>query len=240
MCGRYVNSRGDDELRAEFRVVSILGEQLDPSWNVAPTQNVRAVLDRTPRAEPDGAPVRQLRSLRWGLVPSWAKDPRTGSRMINARVETLTEKPAFKTAAARRRCLLPADGYYEWEHLTGRKAKVPYFLHGADHGVLAFAGLYELWRDHTLPDDHPDRWLWSVTVITTAAGDALGHIHERTPLLIPAGLRDDWLDPGLTDPGRVRHLLAAVPEPRLVPVEVSTAVNTVTTDGPELVAAVSS
>lgn len=239
MCGRYANSRGDSELRAEFGVESVVGEQLDPSWNVAPTQQVRAVLDRTPRADPEGDPVRQLRSLRWGLVPSWAKDPKIGSRMINARVETVTEKPAFRKAAARRRCLLPADGYYEWEKRAGQSRKVPYFLHGDDDGVLAFAGLYELWRDHTRPDDDPDRWLWSVTVITTAASDALGHIHERTPLVIPPGLREDWLDTGTTDPAQVAHLLAAVPEPRLAPVEVSTAVNTVTIDGPELVVPVS-
>jgi putative SOS response-associated peptidase YedK len=235
VCGRYANSRGDADLRAEFAAEEIIGEALPPSWNVAPTQQVRAVLERSPRGEPDGAPVRQLRSLRWGLVPSWATDPKIGVRMINARVETITEKPAFKTAAARRRCLLPADGYYEWEKQAGRTKKVPYFLHGAGGAALAFAGLYELWRDHSRADDDPDRWLWSVTVITTQAGDALGHIHDRTPLVVPDELRDDWLDSRLTDPAGVRQLLDAVPEPRLVPVEVATAVNTVTTDGPELV-----
>ncbi len=235
MCGRYASSRSDDDLRQEFATAFTVGAPLAPSWNVAPTQQVRAVLERSPRDEPDAAPVRELRSVRWGLVPSWADDTKIGTRLINARVETITEKPAFKTAAARRRCLLPADGYYEWEKRPGVAAKTPYFMRAEDGGGLAFAGLYELWRDRERAADDPDRWVWSATVVTTRASDALGRIHDRSPLLVPAGLRDDWLDPALTAPADVRALVDAFGEPRLVPVEVATTVNRVTSDGPELV-----
>lgn len=245
MCGRYANSSTDADLVDAFVVEQTVGEQLPPSWNVAPTRQVRIVLDRAPRhgrgdpagdadAGPAEEPVRQLRSARWGLVPSWAKDVKIGNRLVNARSESITEKPAFKAAAARRRCLLPADGYYEWEVREGQKVKQPFFLHRGND-LLAFAGLYELWPDPSLPADDPARWLWTCTVLTTTAPDALGHIHERSPVLLTPDLAADWLDPSLTDPARVRALLAAVPEPLLEPTEVSTEVNSVRNDGPRLV-----
>ncbi len=246
MCGRFANSTTDADLVRAFAVAETVGDQLPPSWNVAPTQQVRVVLDRAPRADrnsttDDGAtkagavgPVRQLRSVRWGLIPSWAKDAKIGSRLVNARAESITDKPAFKAAAARRRCLVPAGGYYEWEVRAGQKAKQPYFLHRGD-ALLAFAGLYELWPDPALDHDDPARWVWSCTVLTTTAPDTLGHIHERSPVLLTPDLAADWLAPSLTDPDRVRELLAAVPEPLLEPRQVSTAVNNVANDGPELV-----
>jgi putative SOS response-associated peptidase YedK len=153
-----------------------------------------------------------------------------GSRLINARSETITEKPSFKKAASRRRCIVPADGYYEWEKRDG--AKVPYFLHLDE--VVAMAGLYELWRDPAKADDDEDRWIWSVTVLTAPAADALGHIHDRSPVVLPPDLRASWLDPTVTDLGAVQDMLAAVPEPRLEPYEVSTAVNSVKNNSPEL------
>ena len=234
MCGRYASSRGDAELVEAFEVDDVVGEQLPASYNVAPTQPVRAVLERAPREDPDAAPSRQLRTLRWGLVPAWAKDPSIGSRMINARVETITEKPAFKRAASRRRLLVPADGYYEWERREGQKAKVPHFLHAADGEPLAFAGLYELWPDPARAEDDPDRWLWTLTILTTQASDALGRIHDRTPVVVPPDMRGDWLDPALTDLDLVRQVLDAVPEPHLDTYEVSTAVNSVRNDSPDL------
>ena len=233
MCGRYANSRPDSQLIDAFAVSETVGDQLPASWNVAPTQPVRVVLERAPRTDPDAAPVRQLRTVRWGLVPSWARDVKVGSRLINARAETITGKPAFKAAAARRRCLIPADGYYEWEDRPGQ-AKQPYFLHRGG-SLLAFAGLYELWPDPDRGPDDPDRWVWSCTVLTTTTPDALGHIHDRSPVLLNPELGADWLDPSITDPDRVQALLAAVPEPRLEPTEVSTAVNNVRHDSPELI-----
>ncbi len=126
--------------------------------------------------------------MRWGLVPYWAKDRAIGSRMINARAETVAEKPAFRRAFARRRCLLPADGFYEWQQVTGDggKRKQPYYIYRADGGVLAFAGLYELWRDPAVPEDHPDSWLWTATIITTRAEDEVGQIHDRMPMVVDA------------------------------------------------------
>lgn len=234
MCGRYASTRRDDELADQYRVDQILGEAPGPSWNVAPTDPVRIVLERVE----DERPQRQLRTVRWGLVPSWAKDPGVGARMINARVETVTEKPAFRKAAARRRAIVPMDGYFEWQKTPARK--VPYFLTsagGEQHG-LAAAGLYELWPDPSRPADDPARWLWTVTVITRSATDALGHIHDRTPLLLPPELWDEWLDLGTTSADDVRSLLDAVPEPHLLPREVGPAVGNVRNNGPELVAPV--
>ena len=226
MCGRYASTRSDDDLSSLFDAVVRLGDPPEPSYNVAPTDPVRIVLDRDDN--------RQLRTVRWGLVPSWAKDKKIASRLINARSETVTEKPAFRKAAAKRRCLIPADGYYEWEKREG--AKVPHFLH--TDGVLAMAGLYELWPDPSLDDDDPNKWFWSTTVLTTTATDTLGHIHDRSPVVVPDDLWSAWLDPGLTDLAGVADLLQSIPEPHLTPYEVSTAVNSVRNNGPELVAPV--
>ena len=233
MCGRYARTQRDDDLVEAFEVERVVGEELPASFNIAPTQDARAVLTRPPQEDPQGPAVRQLRTLRWGLVPSWAKDVKIGNKMVNARIETVLEKPSYKRAATRRRLVVPATGYYEWAKGEDGK-KQPYFMHDPDGGVLAFAGLYELRADDTLPEDHPEKWLWTFTIITTRAGDALGHIHDRTPLVLPASFVDDWLDPAFTDPDDVRQLLDAVPEPHLHPYEVSTAVNSVRNNRPDL------
>ena len=138
--------------------------------------------------------------LTWGLVPFWAKDPKVGSRMINARMETVAEKPAYRRAFERRRAILPADGYYEWyptEELTkaGKPRKQPYFIRPKDDGVLAMAGLYEIWRDPAKAEDDPTRFLWTCTVLTTSAEDSLGQIHDRMPLMLSPDRYDAWLDP---------------------------------------------
>jgi putative SOS response-associated peptidase YedK len=223
MCGRYANSRHDGDLLRDFQVASVVDPPPGPSWNVAPTDESRVVLERLVNDEPD----RQLRTLRWGLVPSWAKDLKIAAKLINARSETVTEKSAFKTAASRRRCLVPADGYNEW--MPTDSGKVPIYLHG--DGVLAFAGLYEIRRN---PAD-PDHWLWTYTIVTCTTQDQLGHVHDRSPVVVPPELRAAWLDPALTEPAAVRDLLASMPPPVLETYEVSTAVNSVKNDGPELV-----
>jgi putative SOS response-associated peptidase YedK len=239
MCGRYVSRRGDDEVAGLYGA-EVIGEPTRPSWNVAPQQTVRVVLERSPAttaqqldadAPPAAAPHRQLRHVRWGLVPAWAKDAKIGNKLINARSETITEKPAFKRAAAHRRCLVPADGYYEWEATPD--GKQPYYLH-AGEDLLAMAGLYELWPDPAKDKDAPDRWKWTSTVLTTTATDAAGQIHERSPLVLPASMIDDWLDTNLTDLAKVRDLVAAVPNPTLQPYRVSRKVNSVRNNGPEL------
>ncbi|HEX8093281.1 SOS response-associated peptidase [Jatrophihabitans sp.] len=237
MCGRYVSSASTADLLSEFEIEEVVGEQPAPSWNVAPTDPVRVILQRPPKestqqGEPEKA-VRQLRTLRWGLVPSWSSDAKGGARMINARIETVTEKPAFKKAAARRRCLLPAEGYYEWQKTDN--GKVPYFLHDPDGRLLAMAGLYELWRDPALAEDDPNRWLWTCTVITQQATDLLGEIHDRNPVLVPPELRAAWLDCSSDDPATARQILDQIPEARLEPYVVAPAVGNVRNDGPELI-----
>ncbi|MGH3305320.1 MAG: SOS response-associated peptidase, partial [Streptosporangiaceae bacterium] len=178
MCGRYASARKRIELLEEFGVQrDAVTEPLQPDFNVAPTKPVYAVLERP--APADGGPadlapadaegagrepvLRELRVMRWGLVPFWAKDPRIGSRMINARVETVAAKPAFRRAFAKRRCLLPADGYYEWQ--ARRDApKQPVYISPRDGRSLAFAGLYELWRDPAVTSEDPAAWRWTATI----------------------------------------------------------------------------
>ncbi|HET9894888.1 MAG TPA: SOS response-associated peptidase [Streptosporangiaceae bacterium] len=262
MCGRYASARSRIELLEEFSVEhDRVDEPLRPDYNVAPTKPVYAVLTRAPRggaaagdaaagdaAAGDAAasadqgevmkPRRELRVVRWGLVPSWAKDISVGSRMINARAETVSEKPAFRSAFAKRRCLLPADGYYEWQPPpAGTKGrKQPYFICRPDHSVLAFAGLYEFWRDRSMPADDPAAWLWTATVITTTAPDELGEIHDRMPMVIDRDSWMDWLDPGNTDVADVRALLAPAAATGLTSYPVSALVNSVRNNGPELMA----
>jgi len=235
MCGRYANSADTASLYGSYALDEVIGDDVPPSWNIAPTDAVRGIVRRKSRSEDDdsSAQAKQLRTLRWGLVPSWSKTRAGAAKLINARQETVTVKPAFKTAAGRRRCLLPADGYYEWQKTAD--GKIPYFLHAPDDGQLAFAGLYELWPDPALPDDDPTKWLWSCTVITQQAIDTLGEIHDRCPVIVLVDMRDAWLDCTTGDAAIARRLLDEIPEPRLEPRIVSTAVNSVRNDGPDLI-----
>jgi putative SOS response-associated peptidase YedK len=243
MCGRYASSRRPEDLVEEFEIDKVeVKESLAPDYNVAPTKPVYAVLQRPARSagEPEGgAAQRQLRVLTWGLVPFWAKDPSIGNKMINARMETVHEKPAFRKAFASRRCLLPADGYYEWyptEQRTkaGKPLKQPFFIHPADGSVMAMAGLYEIWRDPTRDEGDPDRFRWTCTVLTTTAEDAVGHIHDRMPLLVERDRYSSWLDPTLSDPADLRPLLVPAAPGRLEAYPVSTEVNSVRNNGAQL------
>ncbi len=244
MCGRYASSRQPEDLVEEFEIRAPDLPRLEADYNVAPTKEVYAVVERPPRraddGEPEGEAERQLRVLTWGLVPFWAKDPKIGSRMINARMETVAEKPAYRRAFERRRAILPADGYYEWyptEELTaaGKPRKQPYFIRPTDHGLLAMAGLYEIWRDPTKPDDDPQRFRWTCTVLTTSAEDSLGHIHDRMPLMLTPDRYDAWLDPRNDDTDVLLGLLEPAAPGRLEAFPVSTLVSNVKNNGPELV-----
>ncbi|MFI0775031.1 SOS response-associated peptidase [Streptomyces sp. NPDC021212] len=268
MCGRYAASRRPEDLVGTFGVEKWEPEEaLAPDWNVAPTKDVYAVLERPlkgPEAEAVGPrPVRQLRALKWGLVPSWAKSPEGGAKMINARAETVHEKPSYRRPFAARRCILPADGYYEWVTGSGerqleekgkrkRPRKQPYFVTPVDGSVMAMAGLYEFWRDRTLPDEHPRAWWVTCTVITTEAerepfaeadvgagaeGEgphSLADIHPRMPLVLTEDRWDAWLDPARTDPDDLRPLLAPPPAGLLRAYPVATGVSDVRNNGPEL------
>jgi putative SOS response-associated peptidase YedK len=246
VCGRYAAAKDPEALVEEFEVEqSQVDQPIGPDYNVAPTKPVYVVLNRRPRGGDEVvSPTRQLRVARWGLVPSWAKDVKIGARMINARVETLADKPAYKRAFAARRCLLPADGYYEWytsddpdAPLTkaGKPRKQPFYIHPADGSSLAMAGLYEWWHDKERDRDDPQAWLLSVTVITTEATDEVGQIHDRMPLLVPHEAWPDWLDPDLPGGPAVAELLVPASPDQLVTTPVSLAVNDVRHNGPELV-----
>jgi putative SOS response-associated peptidase YedK len=236
MCGRYAVSHNADELAEEFGVDRIeVRERLEPDWNVAPTKDVYAVLTRRRRDAPDDPPERRLTVLRWGLVPSWAKDPAMGNRLINARVETAHEKPAFRRAFALRRCLLPADGYYEW-YGEVKGTTQPFFIRPRDGGSMAMAGLYEIWRDPAVADDDAaDAFRWTSVVLTTAAEDDIGQIHDRTPLLVEPDRWAAWLDPAVDDIDSLRRLLVPATPGRLEAFPVSTDVNNVRNNGPHLV-----
>ncbi|MFL6135561.1 MAG: SOS response-associated peptidase [Nocardioidaceae bacterium] len=245
MCGRYASSRRPEDLVEEFEIDKVeVKETLAPDYNVAPTKQVYAVVQRPtePASADEGtdAPTqRQLRTLKWGLVPFWAKEPSIGNKMINARMETVHEKPAFRRPFAARRCLLPADGYFEWyptEQKTkaGKPLKQPFFIHPADGGVMAMAGLYEIWRDPTRDEDDPERFLWTCTVLTTTAEDSVGHIHDRMPLLVEPDRYDAWLDPSHADVDDLKKLLVPAAPGRLEAYPVSTAVNSVRNNGPDL------
>jgi putative SOS response-associated peptidase YedK len=240
MCGRYASSRSPDDLVEEFEVQQVdVREKLEPDYNVAPTKDVYAVLSRPPSGDRSAAPVRRLRTLTWGLVPSWAKDPKIGNRMINARVETVAEKPAYRKAFAGRRCLLPADGYYEWysteqKTKTGKPRKQPFFIRPTDGSVLAMAGLYEIWRDPSRDRDDDDAFRWTCTVITTQAEDSLGHIHDRMPMLVEPDDYETWLDPRISDPDDLSRLLVPAAPGRLEAYPVSLEVNNVKNNGAQL------
>jgi putative SOS response-associated peptidase YedK len=240
MCGRYASSRRPEDLIEEFEVVeSRVDKVLEPDYNVAPTKEVYAVVQRPPSRESDEPAQRQLRVLRWGLVPSWAKDPSIGNRMINARMETVAEKPAYKRAFAKRRCLLPADGYFEWyptSELTksGKPRKQPFFIRPRDHGTLAMAGLYEIWRDPTRDDDDPERFRWTCTVITTEAEDSLGRIHDRMPMMVEHDRWSAWLDPEAPADSLTGLLVPAAPG-GLEAYPVAPLVSNVRNNGPELI-----
>jgi putative SOS response-associated peptidase YedK len=248
VCGRYVSTRSADDLVAEFDALFDLSAgalsagamELPPDQNIAPTKDVYAVVERPLAADP-GVVRRELRVMRWGLVPSWAPDPTIASRLINARLETVVDKPAFRPAFVARRCLLPADGYFEWQAGSwpagrpgSRAAKQPFLIRPKDGGVLAMAGLWERWRDRDRPREDPRAWLETCTIITTVAEDSIGHLHDRMPVFLPRERWAAWLAPSATDVGELRSLL--VPEPgRLEAVPVSTAVNDVRNNGPHLI-----
>ncbi|MFG0275004.1 MAG: SOS response-associated peptidase [Phycisphaerales bacterium] len=223
MCGRYTLSTPADILQAIFRVTEWV--RMRARYNLAPMQDAVIV-----RAGAEGD-TREAALARWGLVPHWADDPSIGGRMINARSETASGKPAFRDSFRRRRCLVPADGFYEWQ--ATEAGKRPMLIKRPDDQPLAFAGLWSVWRPKDAPADAPER-LETYTILTTSANSALRPIHERMPVILDARDFDDWLDPGATVEG-LEALLRPCPDDALAMHQVSTRVNSPKHDDPSLI-----
>jgi putative SOS response-associated peptidase YedK len=200
----------------------------DPRYNIAPTQDVVVV-----RADADTG-RRAASMMRWGLLPSWTKQIAGGPPMINARSETLAEKPAFRTALRSRRCLIPADGFYEWQ-LTpggGKGKKQPYYIHRPDGNPFAFAGLWETWKN-----SDSQLVIESCTIVTTAANAALASLHDRMPVILAPNDYGPWLDATVNEPAKLQHMLAPCGDDELVAEPVSTHVNRVANDDPRCIEA---
>jgi len=217
MCGRYTLTSAPEAIRALFRYAE--QPNFPPRYNIAPTQPVAIV--RMVEGK------RQFALVRWGLLPSWVKDPRTFSLLINARGESVLGKPAFRAAMKYRRCLIPADGFYEWQKAGERKR--PFFVRAKSGGPLAFAGLWETW---TGPNGEE---LETAAIVTTLASRALSPIHERMPVVVPPEAYDLWLDCGHVDAETAAALIAPTPDDLLEAYEISTAVNRVANDNPRLI-----
>ena len=221
MCGRF--TRGDDKetLIRRFKLKPEAPE-LRPRYNIAPGQDAAVIL-----AQPEG---RVLRLMHWGLVPGWAKDKKIGYRMINARSETLAEKPAFKSAFKRRRCLIPADGFYEWRKAAAKgRPKQPFRFVLADGAGFAFAGIWESWTDPEGGELH------SFCIITTTANELVARVHERMPVILPPSAESAWLEASGEHPAELMELLKPYPAQAMRRYSVSPLVNSPQNDSPELI-----
>jgi putative SOS response-associated peptidase YedK len=201
-----------------------LEEEAHPSWNVGPQRRLFGVVEH------EGERI--LDRYRWGLLPSWAKDPSVSNRLFNARGETVAEKPSFRAAFKKRPCVIPVDGFYEWDHRPGHE-KQPHFFTRRDEDPLLLAGLYEHWHDPTTPEDAP--WVQTCTVITTTPNEDLDEIHDRMPVVIEVADVAEWLDPGDSGPAQRTHLMRPAPAGTLQHYGVDPAVGSVRNDGPELI-----
>lgn len=224
MCGRFVSASPPREIARYFDVEEVTEQVLEPNFNVAPTTDVFVVFE--------DVGVRRLDAFHWGLVPRWAKDPSIGNKLINARADGLATKNAFTWAYRKRRCIVPADGFYEWKKVPGQKTKQPHYIHRSDGEPLAFAGLWEEWRgpDRASPD--PMR---SVTIVTTGANETVADIHDRMPVILPPRNWDRWLDRSEEDLDTLGKLLVPAPASLLSLHVVSTDVNNAQNTGAHLI-----
>ena len=222
MCGRFTLTVNPDELQQQFGLSQPPPAQLTPRFNIAPSQAVAVVANQ---------PARVLDLFQWGLIPSWAKDPKIGNKLINARAETLPEKPSFRTALKRRRCLVLADGFYEWKKEGA--AKTPMYIQLNDGRPFAFAGLWDEWH---APDGAPKGGvIKSCTIITTEPNALLATIHNRMPVILPPEAYDQWLTPGELPTIEAMSLLKPYDAAQMKARPVSSRVNSPAVDAPELV-----
>ena len=219
MCGRFSLTRGDRDIEEEFGVR--LPKDFRPRYNIAPTQEVLAVIE-----DEQG---RRLERFRWGLVPAWAPDPKMGNKLINARAETLFAKPSFRDAARQRRCLILADGFYEWQKLPDGR-KIPFYIKLKSQKPFGMAGLWEIWEG---PDGSV---LKTCTIVTTDANELLKPIHNRMPVIVPHKLRDLWLDSHVRRAVELAPVLKPYPADELECYPVSRLINREDYDGPECIA----
>jgi putative SOS response-associated peptidase YedK len=217
MCGRFTLAQSPEVLAEVFGLDDI--SDAPPRFNIAPSQPVATII-RTA-----DTPKRQFRLMRWGLIPSWAKDPSIGNRLINARAETVAEKPSFRSAFRHRRCLIIADGFYEWKQL--KRGKQPYYFHLKHHSPFAFAGLWEEWNE-----------IQTCTILTTAANELLGPVHERMPVILEPENYQQWLEPQNQNVREMQLMLRPYPSDEMTAFPVSTKVNLPANDGAELIEAV--
>jgi putative SOS response-associated peptidase YedK len=231
MCGRFVSVSSPQLLVERFGVEETTVEEREPDYNVTPRAAVPIVRERRPPKGAEGPTTRVLSMVRWGLVPSWAESTAIGDKLINARAETITEKAAYKRAFARRRCIVPADAFYEWRPSTrasgARPPRQPYLVHRRDGEPMAFAGLWEIWRDPAVgDDDDPDAWVRSCVIVTTRANELLEPIHARMPVVLDDAVWDAWLVPATDDLAVLEDMLRPAPDDWLEVYPVSTRVNT--------------
>ncbi|NNE43859.1 MAG: SOS response-associated peptidase [Gemmatimonadetes bacterium] len=217
MCGRYTLRTDKTNLAAALEIPEdAFPEDLAPRYNIAPTELVPILIQDTE--------VR-VTLHRWGLVPSWAKDRNMGSRLINARRETITQKPSFRDAFRERRCLVVADGFYEWLEVEKRKPKIPHYIHLKGGGPFTFAGLWSKWRDPDGPE------LYTCTIITTEPNDLVRRVHDRMPVIIPPERRSTWLDPANGDETELQALLEPYDQDHMEMYPVTTYVNSPGNEG---------
>lgn len=215
MCGRYTLNADAETLQREFNLAEL--PTIEARYNIAPSQPVPVITN----AQPDA-----LTLVKWGLVPSWADDPNSTYKMINARAETVAEKPSYRTPFKRRRCLVPSTGFYEWTEADG--GKQPHFITVADADVFSFAGLWEVWQGGDGDE------LWTCTIITTQAAASIEHLHHRMPVILDSDAREAWLDDS-SDQNELLHLLQPYDADRLAHYPVSKEVNNVRNDHPALI-----
>ena len=221
MCGRFTQTAPWEKIAEEFDAERNPNEDFKPRYNIAPTQDIAAVMD--------SGNARVVSFLRWGLIPSWAKDESIGSKLINARAETLAEKPSFRNAFRSRRCIIPATGFYEWQN-TGKGAKQPFYFHLKEKEIFGFAGLWEEWLDKQTGE-----LLETCTIITTEANEVLKPVHERMPVILKTENYARWLDPKEKDVEKLQEMLAPYPAEEMTAHPVSRSVNIATADSPDLI-----
>lgn len=218
MCGRYTLARSQQELSERFGVQQLFFD-LIPRYNIAPTQKVPVVLNHSGD--------RSIEVFQWGLIPSWTQDLKLAKPLINARAETLNEKASFRSALKSRRCIVPADGFYEWKKVG--TAKQPMFIHGTEDQILGFAGIWEEWKN----EDDGGAIVRTFSIITTAANKTMSAVHDRMPVILAPEAEDLWLDPQQKNPASLVSILGQCPEEFLTMHEVSQKVNSVKVDSPE-------